>query len=310
MIGIVCLAVVAVLYGPTLAEMAVLWWHDTYAIHGLFVPLFSAHFLWIDREAVGKTLRERSRVEPIGGVLLGISFLGLALGTAWGSLLVRGWSLVATLAGLLWWRKGGPVLRQVSFPLAFLIMMVPLPREAVGAVTGYLQLFAAKFAALILTLLGIPHYASGIYIQLPEVTLEVAELCNGLRFMMALLVLTIAASQVFLIRWRSKVVLIAWTFPVAVLANATRVAVVAIASYSYGPVAASGFVHHTIGKFLWLTTLLPMGFITYLLRRREPKRCASSSEPAPLGTENRIRGAQGPDGDATESPEMSEIIDK
>ena len=41
---------VAALYVPAMAEMVRVWQTDTYAGHGMFVPLFSALVAWIDRE--------------------------------------------------------------------------------------------------------------------------------------------------------------------------------------------------------------------------------------------------------------------
>ena len=45
----VALLALVIVYVPTFRWMVHVWWWDSYAAHGVFVPLFSAHFLWIDR---------------------------------------------------------------------------------------------------------------------------------------------------------------------------------------------------------------------------------------------------------------------
>src|SRR5438132_741375 len=84
-----------------------------------------------------------------------------------------------------WWELGA------------LVALAVLYAPAVGAaVTLKVQLFAAAFAVGMLRLLDLPVYQRGVVIELPAMTLQVAEACNGLRFLMALLVLTAAFAQV------------------------------------------------------------------------------------------------------------------
>ncbi len=257
-------AALLMVYAPTLSEMGGEWWHDTYAVHGMFVPLFAAHFVWIDR----KRLHDAVGAGDSKGLLWIAGALGLlAGGYATGSLLLKGWALVVALAGTLLWLYGREWLRAAAFPVGFLFLMVPLPRSVVASVTTHLQLFAAGFAGGVLELVGVPSYQEGVYVFLPGITLEIAEICNGLRFLMALLVLTVAFAELTMPTFTRKVLLVLSVFPVAIVANATRVAVVSLAAHYWGPSAASGPLHHNIGKAVWILTLVPMGVIALALRR-------------------------------------------
>jgi exosortase len=252
------------IYGTTLSEMGHVWWHDNYSIHGLFVPLFSAHFLWTDRKrlfaAAGKG-DGRGLWTIVGGLVLFAAGVGLH------SLLLRGWSFVIVLMGLCLWAFGRQWLRVAAFPITFLFLMVPFPHAVIESVTIYLQKFAASFAGVILAAVGVPSYQEGVHVYLPNITLEIAEICNGLRFLMALLVLTIAFAEILLPTWRRKAILVLSVFPVAILANAIRVAVVSLGAYYIGLAAAEGPLHHWIGKAVWILTLVPMGLIAHFLRR-------------------------------------------
>jgi exosortase len=243
--------------------MVRVWWWDSYAAHGVFVPLFSAHFLWVDRA--------RLRASAEGGDRRGWALLALGLGVLaagrWqASLLLQGFSSVVTVAGLVLAMFGRRCLRQGLFAISFLAFMVPLPRWIVSVVTTDLQLFAVSFAGAALSLFDVPFYRHGVVIELPTITLEVAEICNGLRFLAALLVLTVAFAQVTQPTPRRKIILALAAIPIAIVANAVRVAAVIMAAHYIGPQAASGFIHNTIGKIVWGLTLLPLAGLGVMLR--------------------------------------------
>jgi exosortase len=256
--------VLLALWAPTLGRMITAWQVDTYAGHGMFVPLLSALVAWIERDRLRAAVGSG---HPAGLILVAAGIAALGLGHLQRSLLLEGFSLVAAVAGLVAWRFGWACLRAAAFPVFLLLTMVPLPRGVVAAVTLQLQLFAAAFAAGALRLLGIPVYQAGIGIELPALTLQVAEVCNGLRFLMALLVLTAVFAQVTQRTLARKIVLTAAAIPVAILANATRVAVIGLGVQLVGPEAASGTIHHAIGKGVWALTLTPLLILGLLLAR-------------------------------------------
>jgi exosortase len=172
------------------------------------------------------------------------------------------------VAGLVLWAVGPRALRVAAFPVAFLALISPLPRAFVAAVTSDLQLFAAWFAGGALDLLGVPSYLEGDVLQLPTITLRVAEVCNGLRFLTAILVLTLAFAQITQRTLGRKLALVAAAAPVAIVANAVRVTAIALATQYWGPAAASGWIHHMIGKGVWALTLLPLIALGWWLGRR------------------------------------------
>ena len=260
-------AVVALtaLYAPTVAQMIQLWRTDTYAGHGMFVPLFSAVIAWTERERLRKAVAPG---RPVGAVIVLVGVGLLALGSLADSMLLQGASVAVTIAGLVAWTFGLRCLRAAAFPIAFLLLMTPLPRPVVAAVTLQVQLFAAAFAVAVLRVLDLPVYQTGVTIELPSMTLQVAEACNGLRFLMALLVLTAAFAQITQRTVAAKTALIVSAIPIAIVANAMRVAAVVLGVQYVGPEAASGTIHNWIGKGMWGLTLLPLIGLGFLLARR------------------------------------------
>ncbi len=265
--------VLAVLYEPVFAGMVHVWRTDTYAGHGMFVPFFSVFLLWTARNRIRAAV---GRGDPAGILLITLALGILALGR-WGeSILVQGLSVVIAVAGIVLLGFGKRCLRQAAFPIGFLLFMVPLPRLVVATLTRHLQLFVAGFAAAALETLGIPFHQNGLFISLSTITIEVAEVCNGLRFMMGLLVLTLAFAHVSQRTLGRKLVLVASAIPVAVLANALRIATIAIGVHYIGPEAAEGIIHNTIGKAIWALTIISLVALGLILRRggagERPKR--------------------------------------
>ena len=261
------LAGLGALYAPVMLRMAGVWWNDSYAGHGMFVPLFSAHFVWTDRARVRAALGPRDARGPlviVAGLIL------LALGWWEQSLLVAGLSFVLTLSGAVLWLMGARALRALAFPLAFMCLMVPLPRAFVAVTTLHLQMFAARFAGHVLSLLDVPFMQRGVLIELPSMTLEVAEVCNGLRFLSALVVLTLAFAYVTQRTVARTALLTIMAVPVAIVANAVRVTGITLGVQYIGPEAASGFIHNYIGKSVWALTILTLVVIGIVLRRTTP----------------------------------------
>lgn len=242
-----------------------MWRTDPYAGHGLFVPAYSALLLWIDRRRLGRVPRTR---EPLGAVVVAGALALLWVGHWADSTFVRGASLVLAVVGGALWAFGRRWTRAAAFPLAFLAFMLPLPRAVVDRVTMDVQTFHAHFTSAVLQLAGVPHLQRGIAIELPALTLLVAEGCNGLRFLMALVTLAAVFAQVSQRTRGRKVVLVLLAVPLAIVANGFRVSALSLAAYYVGPQAAEGLTHHSIGKTVWVLTLLVLFTAGMLLRRQ------------------------------------------
>jgi exosortase len=272
-------AALALACGPALWRLADAGRTNEYAGHAMFVPLFCVLAAWADRDRLRAAAGPG---HPAGMLLLGGGAALLAAGYGWPSQVLQGLAMAVLAGGAVLWLFGWACLRAAVFPVVFLAMMAPLPRPVVAAVTRELQVFAAGFAAGVLRLVGIPVYHTGVDIELATMKLEVAEVCNGLRFLLAILVLTAAFAQVLLPSWRRKVMLVVAAIPIAILANAVRVAVIAVGVHYVGPEAASGTVHNWIGKGVWAITLLPLAGLTLgLARFRLPPRTSADVTAVP-----------------------------
>jgi exosortase len=91
----------------------------------------------------------------------------------------------------------------------------------------------------------------GNILMFPNITLEVADACSGLRSIMSLLALGAAYAFVFFPRVRDRVILILSTLPIAVFTNCLRVIATGILAQYFGSAAAEGFFHEFAGLFVF-----------------------------------------------------------
>jgi exosortase len=142
---------------------------------------------------------------------------------------------------------GGQYLRELAFPIAFLLFMIPLPAILMNSFTFPLQIFAAKLSTASLQLIDLPVYREGNIIFLPHVTLEVVEACSGLRSLISLIALAIVFAYLTQRQVWKICVLALSAVPIALVANAFRIWGTGVLSHHYGAKIAEGFYHSFAG---------------------------------------------------------------
>jgi exosortase len=104
-------------------------------------------------------------------------------------------SMVILLAGLVLSHGGWPYVKEIAFPIVFLLFMIPWPAIILNALTLPLQLLAARLSTSLLQLMNLPVYREGNVIFLPHAPLEVVEACSGIRSLVSLLALAMAFAR-------------------------------------------------------------------------------------------------------------------
>lgn len=253
------------LYAPVLRALVALWAEIPYYSYGFLVPLFSVYLAWDAR----RELASRPLAPSRSG--LGILAAGLALlvvGMLAGSLTAQTVSLPIVITGALVLTIGPARTRLLAFPLAFLAFMAPLPEHVLPALSLPLQHVAAVVGEWMLWLVGVPVTRDGLYLTLPSVTLHITEACNGLRFLLAMVVVAVAFAGITQTGWRRRALVVAGALATALVANWLRVAGTGIMAQLYGHEAAGGFVHIVWGKIVYAAMLVPFAMLVLALKRR------------------------------------------
>jgi exosortase len=187
-------------------------------------------------------------------------------------------SIVGAVVGAVLFMFGWRHLRILSFPLAFLILMIPIPAILFNQIAFPLQLLASRFGETVMSAADVPVLREGNVLILANTTLEVAEACSGIRSLVSLLTLAIVLGYFSDKRlWVRSAVALS-SIPVAVFTNGLRVAGTGIAAHRFGPAAAEGFIHEFSG---WLVFVAAFG-LTIVVQRIIAKVAPESRTTAPL----------------------------
>ena len=262
----------ATLYWTVLPKLVHDWWDDPNFSHGFLVPFFSAWLIW-ERRAELRAFASKGTLLPgIFLVLIGVAML--VVGKAGGEYFTMRSSLVFVTGGLFWIVFGGEGFRLCLFPLAFLFFMVPIPYILYDAIAFPLKMIASWFGEHSLTLIGVPVFREGNIIVLPNLQLEVADACSGIRSLMSLMALATAAAYFMSLGVARGGVLFLSAIPISIVTNSFRIFVTGVLSYKFGQKAAEGFFHEFSGWVVFLAGAMLI-VLTGLLLRRATRRLAA-----------------------------------
>ena len=187
--ALMLLALVVIMYASVLSALARQWWDDPNYGHGFFVSVFVVYVLWSERD-------RWSALPPCAnniGFAIMLFAIGLrVLGMVGAELFIARLSLVILICGIVLFLAGGQALRSISFPIGYLLFMIPLPAIVYYQLTFPLQLWASRLGASGLVALGIHTVREGNLLVLPNCTLNVVEACSGIRSLLSLLAVVVA----------------------------------------------------------------------------------------------------------------------
>lgn len=255
---------VGTLYAGILPGLVSDWYNDPNYSHGFLVPLISVFFLYQRRQQL-KTAAVRPN--NIGLVVIVGSLLLLIAGYAATEYFSMRASLVLLIAGIVLYWFGSEVLRILALPIGYLLFMVPLPYIVYDAIAFPLKLFVAKYSVAALKAMSIVVWREGNIIMFPQVVLEVADACSGLRSLMSLLALSVAFAFWSQTKTWKRWALIVSAVPIAILTNGFRVFATGVLAQYWGAQAAEGFFHEFAGLAVFGLAILLLVAIGALLKR-------------------------------------------
>jgi exosortase len=255
------------------------WIVDGNYSHGFLIVPIAAYLAWERRH---KLAAAPIRPSWLGFVVFAGGVLVLLAGLMGSELFLSRISLLGTLAGMVLFLFGWAYLRILAFPLAFLLLMIPLPAIVFNQIAFPLQLLASRVGESVISTAGVPVLREGNVLILANTSLEVAEACSGIRSLVSLITLGIVYGYFIDPRGWVRAVIVASTIPVAILANGARVAGTGILAHWMGPAAAQGFFHEFSGWVVFIVAFALMLGLQRLIVRLAPRRAAGA--PASIGT--------------------------
>jgi exosortase len=241
-----------VVYFPMVRKLVYDWGHDDNYSHGFLIVPIALYLVWERRDRLGAA---RPSPTLAGLALVLVSLAVLVAGELGAELFLTRVSLLGVLVGAVLFLYGWQYLRVLWFPIAFLLLMIPIPAIIFNQIAFPLQLLASRFGEVVLRMFDIPVLREGNVITLANTQLEVAEACSGIRSLISLLTLGIVYGYFTDTRFGVRFAIASATIPVAIVANGLRVAGTGMAAYYYGEQAAQGFFHEFSGWVIFVFSL-------------------------------------------------------
>jgi exosortase len=242
-------------YYEVLRDLLYDWANDDNFSHGFLILPLASYFIWRKRDQLKLAVLTPSFV---GLIFIFISLIMLIAGRIGAEGFTTRLSILVFILGTILFMLGANHLKLLLFPVLFMILMIPWPSLIFNKIAFPLQLLASIFGEMSLHLLNIPVMREGNILILPNIQLEVAEACSGLRSLVSLLTIAIVYGYFYHHKTSMRLFLTLAMIPIAVLANAVRVAGTGAASFYFGPDIASGFLHTFSGwlVFVFSTIIL------------------------------------------------------
>jgi exosortase len=278
-------AMFLVLYAPVLVRLVQDWATDDNYSHGFLIVPIAAYFVWERRQRLA-SLRPAPSLLGLPVVAFGLA-MGLA-GLLGAELFLPRASILVVLAGAVLFLFGWPTIRIVALPLAFLLLMIPIPSLIFNQVAFPLQLLASRVGETGLAALSIPVLREGNVIVLAHTTLEVAEACSGIRSLISLLTIGIVYGYFTDPRGTVRAAIALSTIPIAIVANGGRVAGTGVAAHYYGADAAQGFFHTFSGWIVFAFAFVLLFVIAHVIIRLIPRRSAGDAIPGAAATQRAV----------------------
>ncbi len=224
-------ALMTLCYAPVLKTMVQQWRLDEDMSYGFFVPLIVGFIVWQRREAL---LAVPTSTNRWGLLFLVWSAVQLWLGMLTGATFAQQAAFLISLFGMTLYFGGSQFLRVLAFPLFLLCFMVPIPRGVYQAFAHPLQLLAARLAADLLRMVGLPVYREGTVLELAGRSLSVLDGCSGMHSLISLSFFGLAWAYLLKLKAGARFLILVVSLQVALLANALRIVAIGMLGELHG----------------------------------------------------------------------------
>jgi len=237
-----------IVFSDGLVWMVGKWEQEEYN-HGYLIPVVAFYLLWLRADQLGKMRLPGSWIAP----LLVVAALGLfVLGELSSIYQIIQYGFLLALLGIILSAIGWSGFVVVWVPFVYLLFMIPLPAFVYQGLSSELQLISSVIGVAVIRLFGISVFLEGNVIDLGVYQLQVAEACNGLRYLFPLMSFGFLCAAIFQGAWWQRAIIFFSTIPITILMNSFRIGVIGILVENFGIEQAEGFLHAFEGWIIFM----------------------------------------------------------
>ena len=250
-------------------------WTDPEASHVLLLPPVIGYLIWVRRDRFS-TLNRRGAL--CGSALIGMALIAHEVGLNHEVVSLWHASAILSLLGGVVLAWGFNVLIAFAPTCVVLFLLVPVPGLVRQSISMPLQLLSAYMAEAALSPLGLDIHRIGYLLTVNGTVVAIAEACNGMRMLFAVLIViyAIAFSVPIRRRWQLAVFILT---PLSALAmNLVRIMVTVLMFGCCTEDTARAW--HDINGWLVPFTVMSIAFI-FIERLRSSRSAEALLQPCP-----------------------------
>jgi exosortase len=238
-------ALLVVAFWPVLAGIYGSWFDDrSYMEHGILVIPAAAYMAWAKRDKLAAISPDPSRWWGLGLVAWGA--LQALLGTLGQWVWISRMAFLLSFVGCIVLVYGFRMVKELTYPLCTLLLMIAPPNFVFERLTLQLQLLASRLGAAALEALGYSVLREGNVLEMVGIKLSVEEACSGIRSLVAIVFMCVLYNYFFVEKKSMRVWILVLAIPIAILGNAVRIIATGVAG-QYNHAWVSGATHEAFG---------------------------------------------------------------
>jgi exosortase D (VPLPA-CTERM-specific) len=250
--------------------MVVAWEADEYN-HGYMIPLVALFLVW---QKINQLPAAMSEGAWWGFLFVVVGLLLWVLGEVSSIYTIIQYGWLITFAGLVFALVGNSGMKLLWPALVYLFFMIPLPSFLYNNLSSQLQQISSVLGVAVIRLFDISVYLEGNVIDLGAMQLQVAEACNGLRYLFPLMSFGFLIAYLYRGPLWHKVIIFLSTIPITVLMNSIRIGLIGVSVEYWGIEMAQGVLHDFEGWVVFMACLavlfVEMSVLNALSKSRIP----------------------------------------
>jgi exosortase A len=277
LVVLACAGIVAMYWG-TAASMVGIWARSETFQHDFLILPISLFLIWTKRREVAQLV---PAPDYLGFALVAGAGLIWLIAAAGQAQVIQQYAMVAMIPAVVIALAGREVAWALAFPLAFLLLAVPIGEALIPPLMDW----TADFTVAALQLTGIPVYREGNFFTIPSGQWSVVEGCSGVRYLIASITVGVLYAYLSYRKLWKRLLFIALSILVPVLANWLRAYMIVMIGHLSNGRLAHGVDHLIYG---WVFFGLVMFLLFWIGSSwRDPV----ASEGGDSGTVPSARGA-------------------
>lgn len=256
---------VALLYSPIIVQLYNTRWKIIDYTHAYFILPVALVLSWLKRKEIKAAISRPGLKRPLWPIALFlIGLLMFVFGWKQDYLLVSSLSAIPLLFGLTGYLYGTKVSRSLSFPILYLLLLVPPPLGILDNITLPMRHWVSIATESILKTFSYPITRDGLMLSIGGHDIYMGAPCSGFRSLITMLALGLIYAYLSKSPIKNKIILVTSIIPLALIGNLLRVTGVCLATYHFGESFGHKF-HDISGYVVFLLLILSMMALENLL---------------------------------------------